>query len=171
MTETAQAQPQIEERNDAFFEEAEKGRMNFTFQRPDRVIPQGRKLHVKLAGTENFRASVQVLNQGGENNLHYHSDMDLMYIVLKGRVRFYGVGDQVVGEFGVHDGILLPEFSRYWFESVGEEEAHLLQIAGYPQGAKKSKRIPRAPPKAASGGVWVGTTEEEAALREKNNLR
>ena len=171
MTEAAQNVAPIETKSEAFFEEIEKGRMNFSFQRPDKVIPKGKKIHVRLAGTENFRTSVQILNQGGENNLHYHSDMDLMYIVLKGRVRFYGAGDKVVGEFGVHDGILLPEFTRYWFESVGEEEAHLLQIAGYPQGAKKSKRIPLAPPKAASGGEWIGMTEEEAAVRDKNNMR
>jgi mannose-6-phosphate isomerase-like protein (cupin superfamily) len=171
MTEATQALPPIEEKSEEFFQEVEKGRATFSFRRPDKEIPKGKKVHVKLAGTENFRASVQILNQGGENNLHYHSDMDLMYIVLKGRVRFYGAGDQVVGEFGVHDGILLPEFSRYWFESVGDEEAHLLQIAGYPQGAKKSRRIPLAPPKAASGGMWIGMTEEEAAIRDRNNIR
>lgn len=155
----------IEERN----LEAEKESVSFSFVRPDVVIPAGKKLHVKLAGTNSCRASVQVLNQGGENNLHYHRNMDLIYMVLKGRVRFYGPGNKVLGEYGVHEGILLPEYHRYWFESIGEEEAHLLQIAGYPKGAKTSQRIPVEAAKPGKGGLWVGLTEEEQAIRQKNN--
>ena len=84
----------------------------FAFKRPDVPLPDGRKLHVKLAGTDSFRTSVQVLNKGGENNLHYHPNMDLMYMVLKGRVAFYGPGDKLVGEFGVHEGVMLPRTPR-----------------------------------------------------------
>ena len=148
--------------------DAESKVLPFAFNRPDVALAEGRKLHVKLAGTNSCRASVQVLNRGGENNLHYHPNMDLIYMVLKGRVAFYGPGDKVIGEFGVHEGILLPENSRYWFKSVGDEEAHLLQIAGYPRGAKAAKRIPLEAPKVTSGGMWVGLSEEEAKLREQN---
>jgi mannose-6-phosphate isomerase-like protein (cupin superfamily) len=140
----------------------------FAFKRPDVPLPDGRKLHVKLAGTDSFRTSVQVLNKGGENNLHYHPNMDLQYIVLKGRVAFYGPGDVQVAELGVHEGVLLPEYTRYWFKSVGDEEAHLLQIAGYPRGAKASKRIPVAPQKLAGEGIWIGMTEEELKIRKEN---
>ncbi len=140
----------------------------FAFTRPDVPLPDGRKLHVKLAGTDSCRASVQVLNKGGENNLHYHPNMDLMYMVLKGRVAFYGPGDKLVAELGVHEGVLLPEYTRYWFKSVGDEEAHLLQIAGYPRGAKRSKRIPVAPQKLAGEGIWFNMTEEELKIRKEN---
>ncbi|MGE5537517.1 MAG: cupin domain-containing protein [Gemmatimonas sp.] len=158
-----------EAKKEAFHLKAEEGIQSFGFVRPDVAIPHGKKLHVKLAGTDSCRASVQVLNQGGENNLHYHPNMDLIYMVLKGRVRFYGPDRKVLGEYGVHEGILLPENSRYWFESVGEEEAHLLQIAGYPRGAKMSKRVPVEAAKEGKGGVWIGLSDEEHEIRRKNN--
>jgi quercetin dioxygenase-like cupin family protein len=156
-------------KKEAFHQEAESGVVSFGFARPDAAIPYGKKLHVKLAGTNSCRASVQILNKGGENNLHYHPNMDLIYMVLKGRVRFYGPENKLLGDYDAHEGILLPENSRYWFESVGEEEAHLLQIAGFPRGAKMSKRIPVEPAKAGKGGFWVGLTDEEEAVRRKNN--
>ncbi|HTI86626.1 MAG TPA: hypothetical protein VL966_08475 [Alphaproteobacteria bacterium] len=158
-----------EAKKEAFHLKAEEGIANFAFVRPDVTIPHGKKLHVKLAGTDSCRASVQILNQGGENNLHYHPNMDLMYMVLKGRVRFYGPDRKVLGEYGMHEGILIPENSRYWFESVGEEEAHLLQIAGYPKGMKMSKRVPVEPAKANKGGVWIGLSDDEHEIRRKNN--
>jgi mannose-6-phosphate isomerase-like protein (cupin superfamily) len=172
MTETLNENPSQplrgEAKKEAFHQEAEAKIVQFAFTRPDVQVPDGKKLHVKLAGTDSCRASVQVLNKGGENNLHYHPNMDLIYMVLKGRVAFYGPGDKLIAEFGVQEGLMLPENSRYWFKSVGNEEAHLLQIAGYPRGAKASKRIPVEPAKSTSGGVWVGLTEEEARLREQN---
>jgi len=157
------------EAKEAIHQEAEQGVLSFGFVRPEVEIPHGKKLHVKLAGTDSCRASIQILNEGGENNLHYHPNMDLIYMVLKGRVRFYGPGNKLLGDYGVHDGILLPENSRYWFESVGTEEAHLLQIAGYPRGAKMSKRIPVEPAKAGKAGFWIGLSEEEEAVRQRNN--
>jgi hypothetical protein len=62
-------------------------------------------------------------------------------MVLKGTVQFYGVGDKLLGEFGPMQGVQLPQYARYWFTSVGEEEAHLLQMAGYPVGASKKNRV------------------------------
>lgn len=148
---------------------AEAGIANFAFDRPDMDIPTGRKLHVKLATTESCRASIQVLNKGGENNLHYHPNMDLIYMVLKGTVRFYGVDDKLLGEYGVHQGIKMPQYARYWFESVGDEEAWLLQIAGYPKGAAASRRIPCAPGKRPASDLWIGLSEDEEKLRRRNN--
>jgi quercetin dioxygenase-like cupin family protein len=159
-----------EAKKEAFHQQAESNIVKFAFTRPETEIPHGQKMHVKLAGTDSCRASVQILNKGGDNNLHYHPNMDLIYMVLKGQVEFYGPGDKSLGVFNVHEGLKLPENSRYWFKSVGDEEAHLLQIAGYPRGAKASKRIPVEPVKAAQkGGLWVGMTEEELRIRAQNN--
>ena len=158
-----------EAKKEAFHQAAEANIKNFAFKRPPEDLPEGRKMHVKLAGTNSCRASVQVLNQGGENNLHYHPNLDLIYMVLKGRVTFYGPGDKVIGEYGPLEGLLLPENSRYWFKSVGEEEAWLLQIAGYPKGAEASKRIPVEPARADAGGVWFGLTDHEEDVRRRNN--
>ena len=45
-----------------------------------------------------------------------------------GRVRFYTTGDEVLGEFGRHEGVLLPHGYPYWFEAVGDEPLELLQV-------------------------------------------
>ncbi len=158
-----------EAKKEAFHQEAESKIAKFAFTRPDVQLPDGQKIHVKLAGTDSCRASVQILIKGGDNNLHYHPNMDLIYMVLQGQIEFYGPGDKLIGVFGKHEGLMLPENSRYWFKSVGDEEAHLLQIAGYPRGAKASKRIPVEPAKAGMGGMWIGMTEEEKKIRAQNN--
>lgn len=164
-------------KKEAFHRKAESAIHSFKFTRPDIDFPsEKKKIHVRLAGTNSCRATVQVLSQGGENNLHYHPNMDLIYMVLKGRVRFYGVGDKVLGDYGEMEGILMPENSRYWFESVGTDEAHLLQIAGFPKGVDKFTRVALEPAKQGDGGegVWfdqnTGTThsDSEQVARERD---
>jgi mannose-6-phosphate isomerase-like protein (cupin superfamily) len=81
-----------------------------------------------LARTDRVFAAVQNLLQGGENNLHHHKYQDGFWFVLSGRVRFYTVDDEVVGEFGRHQGVLLERGYPYWFESVGDEPLELLQV-------------------------------------------
>ena len=76
-------------------QEAESKIVNFAFVRPDTQIPDGDKMHVKLVGTDSCRASVQILIKGGDNNLHYHPNMDLIYMVLKGKVEFYGPDETI----------------------------------------------------------------------------
>ena len=173
MTEVATEKPaelRGAEKKEAFHQEAESNIVTFAFTRPAEEVPTGQKIHVKLAGTDSCRASVQILNNGGDNNLHYHPNMDLIYMVLKGKIEFYGPNDKSLGVFGVHEGLKLPENSRYWFKSIGEEEAHLLQIAGYPRGAKASKRIPvEAVKEGQKRGFWLGMTEEEKKIRAQNN--
>jgi hypothetical protein len=128
-------------------EQAETGIETFAYERPDVELPVGKKIRVKLAGTDVARAQIQVLNEGGENNLHFHANVDLIYVVLQGEVHFYGVGDKLLGKFVPWQGLKLPQYSRYWFKSVGKQEAVLLQMSGYPKGAKAKKRIACEPPK------------------------
>ncbi|HSR54877.1 MAG TPA: hypothetical protein VLN73_01460 [Alphaproteobacteria bacterium] len=162
------------EKKEAFHQAAESLIHSFAFDAPNIDFPnEKKKIHVKLAGTSHVRASIQILREGGENNLHYHPNMDLIYMVLKGRIRFYGPEDKVIGDYGPLEGVLLPENSRYWFESVGEEEAHLLQIAGFPKGIGTQKRIALEEPKQADGGegVWYdsesGKTMSDAEIQAK----
>jgi quercetin dioxygenase-like cupin family protein len=170
MAETATENPvelRGEAKKEAFHQEAESKIVNFAFTRPDTHIADGDKMHVKLAGTDSCRASVQILVKGGDNNLHYHPNMDLIYMVLKGKVEFYGPEDKLLGVYAENEGLMLPENSRYWFRGVSDE-AHLLQIAGYPKGKAASKRIPVE--KAKRGrGMWLGMTEEELRIRAQNN--
>jgi mannose-6-phosphate isomerase-like protein (cupin superfamily) len=151
------------DKKEAFHEAAEAKCHTFSFAVPEGVeIPHGKKMHVKLAGTDSCRATVQILRDGSENNLHYHPNMDLIWMVLKGSVRFYGPNQKVTGELKVNEGILQPENSRYWFEKIGDEEAWLLQIAGFPKGAKAAKRIDVDPPTKVLGGVHVDLSKKSA---------
>lgn len=155
-------------KKEAFHLAAEALIHSFKLERPAVELEPGRKLHIKLAGTDSCRAQVQVLKKGGENNLHYHPNLDLIYMVLKGKVAFYGPGDKVLGEYGPFEGLLLPENSRYWFGSIGDEEAYLLQIAGYPKGAKMSRRINAEPVKPTQGqAMWFGVSKDEEKFIEK----
>ncbi|HEY4134549.1 MAG TPA: hypothetical protein VGO34_04985 [Alphaproteobacteria bacterium] len=111
----------------------------FSYAKPEKI--DASKAMVRLARSEVLKSWVQIVKtHGGENNLHYHRNVDTFWMVLKGRVRFYGPGDEVLGEFGPHEGIITPQYSRYWFENVGEDELELLQVAAY-HGGDQGARI------------------------------
>lgn len=113
----------------ARIEEAEKGIKSYRYTKPEGIGTK--KARIELGRGGNIRGVVQVVKEGGENNLHYHTDADSLWMVLKGRVKFYGVGDKLLGEYGPHEGIITPAYSRYWFESSGDEELELLQIGAF----------------------------------------
>jgi mannose-6-phosphate isomerase-like protein (cupin superfamily) len=122
---------------------AEAAVQQFHFKAPETY--SGRKAIVKLTSSERSAVAVHCLGQGGENNLHYHSGVDITWMVLKGRARFYGSGDEIRGEFGPMEGLVVPAGARYWFESCGEDDLELLQIKTYTKGRGKDKRIDAAP--------------------------
>ena len=121
---------------------AEAAIQTFSFKAP--AIYDRRKAIVRLTSNERGQAAVHCLGQGGENNLHYHAGVDITWMVLKGRARFYGPEDVVRGEFGPHEGILIPAGARYWFESCGAEDLELLQIKTFHKGRGTDKRIDAA---------------------------
>ncbi len=110
-------------------EAAEKEIKSFSYKKPEGIDTA--KARIELGRGGNIRGVVQTVKEGGENNLHYHTDADSLWMVLKGRVRFYGVGDEVLGEYGPQEGIITPAYSRYWFESCGDDELELLQIGAF----------------------------------------
>src|SRR5262245_7206657 len=90
------------------------------------------KGRVNLGKADNIRGVVQIVKKnGGENNLHYHTNASSFWMVLKGRVRCYGPDDVVICEFGPNEGTITPRFARYWFENVGEEDLEILQVGAY----------------------------------------
>jgi mannose-6-phosphate isomerase-like protein (cupin superfamily) len=97
----------------------------FRYAKPE--FHHGKQL-VRLARTDRMIAMIQVLKEGGENNLHSHRHLDGFWMVLKGRVRFYGEEDKLLADLGQHEGILIPRGSLYWFESSGDEDLELLQV-------------------------------------------
>ena len=63
------------------------------YQRP--TLADGQPKAVKmLARTDRAFFAVQVVNSGGENNLHSHEHVDGFWFVLSGRARFYTTGDE-----------------------------------------------------------------------------
>ncbi|MBL0422425.1 cupin domain-containing protein [Ramlibacter sp. AW1] len=103
---------------------------------------------VVLARSDIMLAAVQLVKKGGENNLHSHSAMDGLWFVLKGRVRFYGEKDVLLGEFGPHEGVFIPRGVSYWFESSSDEVLEILQVESFVKGAA-GKRIDHEPKKLA----------------------
>jgi mannose-6-phosphate isomerase-like protein (cupin superfamily) len=112
----------------------------FGFKRPS-TIDINRKAFVDLAGDDFTEAAVQIINSGGDNNLHYHPNMNSVFFVLKGHIRVYGPGDELVKDCGVNEGVFMPADARYWFEVSGGEEAWLLHVSTYPKGRKMTKRV------------------------------
>ena len=109
----------------------------FSYKKPEAF--KGVKAGILLAQTDLVRARVQVIREGGANNLHWHAGVDTVWMVLKGRVRFYGPDNEVIADLGVHEGMVTPRGSQYWFESAGEEELELLQVAAFEKGVRARK--------------------------------
>jgi mannose-6-phosphate isomerase-like protein (cupin superfamily) len=127
-------------------EVAEANPMKFSYSKPEGV--NAGKGFVNLGRRDIVRGAVQIVKKrGGENNLHFHTTSASFWMVLKGRVRFYGPGDVLIGEFGPHEGTITPRYSRYWFENVGDEDLEILQVSAFSEGAKTSGRTDAAPQK------------------------
>lgn len=99
------------------------------------------KTIVRLCRSDLLYSSVQVLKEGGENNLHAHNAQNGFWFVLRGKVRFYGEGDKVLAELGPHEGIHIPRGFYYWFESAGDELLELLQVEAIDLTAKQNLRL------------------------------
>lgn len=106
----------------------------FSYKKPDN-LRRGKGI-VQLAKSDIIRGRVQIVSEGGENNLHSHRGMDGFWMVLRGKVKFYGPGDVLIGEFAQHEGILIPRGVEYWFESSGDEALEILQMAAFEKGVK-----------------------------------
>jgi quercetin dioxygenase-like cupin family protein len=137
------------DKKEAFHREAESRRQAFSFDVPG-DLPNDVKAVYHLAQSDLVSASVQIIPQGGDNNLHYHPGEDGFWMVLKGRVRFYGPEDTIIGDYGAGQGILMPRNARYWFESADrKQEAHLLHVSAKTQQKVGNKRVNVEP---ANGG-------------------
>ena len=104
-----------------------------TGDRPKDIVP--------LVRTKLGRMAVQVVHEGGENNLHYHLNSDTTWFVLKGRVKFYGPEDVVIAELGPNELISIPGGARYWFETSGTEDLEILQCVSFDSSGEKPTRV------------------------------
>src|SRR5947208_14021304 len=78
---------------------------------------EGVKKTLTVCSSDLMKVQVQVVKDGGENNLHTHTGDDAFWYVITGAVRFYGEGDKLIGEYQKGEGILLPRGSQSLFES------------------------------------------------------
>src|ERR1051326_7923216 len=81
-----------------------------------------------LATTDHVFATVQLVSDGRETNLHAHDHLDGLWFVLSGRARFCSDEQTLVAEVGERDGELIPRGAKYRFESVGPEPLEVLQV-------------------------------------------
>jgi mannose-6-phosphate isomerase-like protein (cupin superfamily) len=109
----------------------------FGYQAPG-PLDKGKGI-VKLCRSDIVYSNVQVLQAGGENNLHAHPAQDGIWIVLKGRVKFYGKGDVVLAELGPMQGIHIPRGFYYWFESASPEVLEILQVEAIDKSVKNER--------------------------------
>ena len=141
----------------------EQGKQFELFEVKPQLVAKGKKT-TELVRTDLIRANVQVVTEGGENNLHAHTGMDAIWFVLQGAVTFYGQGDQVIGKLDKHQGIMIPRAAPYWFESAGEEPLVILHVMAYQPGAV-AKRIDYTPrkelPREMAEGKFFGQQENQ----------
>jgi mannose-6-phosphate isomerase-like protein (cupin superfamily) len=132
----------------------------FSYKRPEE-LRRGKGI-VELAKTPMLRGRVQIVKEGGENNLHFHRGMDGFWMVLEGKVKFYGPGDVLIGEFGKHEGIMIPAGVQYWFESSGDVPLEILQMAAFDPNTKTA-RVDAEAQKLAVGEVEVQVITKSAS--------
>lgn len=93
------------------------------------------KKSIRLLRTETLTVSAQIINAGGETNMHSHTNADEAWIVTAGRARFYGVSDdpkkeeEIVAELGPREGIMIPKGVAYWFESASDDQLELYRVS------------------------------------------
>ncbi len=111
----------------------------FSYRSPEKLSLV--KEMVNMVRTPNVRVQVQIVSEGGENNLHYHVNSDGVWMVLKGECKFYGPGDKLIGDLKEMDGIVLPGGARYWFETTGDVPLEILHITAVENSKQIDQRI------------------------------
>ena len=104
-------------------------------------MPQfdGVKKTLQVCNSDLMKVQVQVVKDGGENNLHSHTGDDAFWYVMSGAVKFYGEGDEVIGEFNKGEGILIPRGFKYWFESSSSEPLEILRVTARDQKVENQR--------------------------------
>lgn len=107
---------------------------------------EGVKKTWQVCNSDLMKVQVQVVKNGGENNLHTHTGEDAFWYVISGAVKFYGEGNKLVGEYKKGEGILVPRGYKYWFESASQEPLEILRVTAKDQNID-NKRVDLSPQK------------------------
>ena len=93
------------------------------------------KAYYDLAQTPAVKVELQVVEEGGENRMHSHPNLDGVWYVVSGRARFYDENDRPI-EVGAGEGVVVPHDTKYWFEAAGDDALHVfgrpLTVGGTP---------------------------------------
>ena len=89
------------------------------------IVSRGKK-GTSLFRTDILGATVQVVTEGGETNLHAHAGSDATWLVLAGQATFYGEGDK-------NEMLLIPRGTPYWFESSSKEPLVIMRFSARAQ--------------------------------------
>lgn len=116
----------------------------FSYRAPNEM--KRNRAFVPMIRSDIMFAMVQIIKQGGEQELHSHGAQDGFWFVLSGSARFYGEGDVVLATLEKHDGIFIPRNFLYWFEAVGDEPLELLQVEAIDKTVKNTYHIPDPKP-------------------------
>jgi mannose-6-phosphate isomerase-like protein (cupin superfamily) len=100
---------------------------------------EGVKKTLQVCNSDLMKVQVQVVKDGGENNLHTHTGDDAFWYVIRGAVKFYGEGDRLVGEYQKGEGILIPRGYKYWFESAAPEPLEILRVNAKDQNVENQR--------------------------------
>ena len=100
---------------------------------------EGVKKTLQVCSSDLMKVQVQVVKDGGENNLHTHTGDDAFWYVISGAVKFYGEGDRLVGEYKKGEGILIPRGYKYWFESAAPEPLEILRVTAKDQKVENQR--------------------------------
>ena len=107
---------------------------------------EGPKKTWQVCNSDLMKVQVQVVKDGGENNLHTHTGEDAFWYVVSGAVRFYGEGDKVIGEYKKGEGVIVPRGFKYWFESASSEQLEVLRVTAKDQNVD-NQRVDLSPQK------------------------
>jgi mannose-6-phosphate isomerase-like protein (cupin superfamily) len=102
------------------------GLQKFSYEKPAQQDKP--KVTLSLARSDVLGVGIQVAKEGGDTNLHAHAATESLWLVLKGRVKFYDGLDHEFGEFGPMEGLGIPRAAPYWFESSSDEDLEILHI-------------------------------------------
>lgn len=90
-------------------------------------LPAQGRTDTPVAATDDMTVVLKTYAAAGENELHAHTNEDHVFVVLKGRANFYGPqGEKKT--IGVHEGVMLPRGSFYWFKADGAEPLVMIRI-------------------------------------------
>ncbi|MBL8551315.1 MAG: hypothetical protein JNJ73_15120 [Hyphomonadaceae bacterium] len=123
----------------AYHEAAEAEIFMFGYTKPEAT--KRPKQNTWLVRRPHMSFVIQCVRDGGENNLHYHTNSETAWFVLRGRARFYGPDEKVYGEIGAMEGILMPGGARYKFNKVGDEDLEIAQMVAVHQVGDRKERI------------------------------